>query len=111
MERPVASSDEQRMGSAAFFAPETRTSPRSRSPPLMTILSMGSGPQRAGTLAPPRRLSGGGRSGFLGLLAAGMLLAAPVEGGRLAAGLLAADLVVVLGADLAAAPAEEVLAA
>src|SRR4051794_31104040 len=109
MERPVASSDEQRMGSAAFFAPETRTSPRSRSPPLMTILSMGSGLQRSRTLA-AGRMSGGSRSGF-GLLAAGVLLAAAVEDSRLAAGFLAADLVGVLVAHLAAAPADEVLPA
>src|SRR4051794_1436775 len=107
MERPVASNDEQRMGSAAFFAPETRTSPRRRSPPLMTILSMGSGPQRSRTVA---YWLGGRRSGF-GLLAAGVLLTAAVEGGRLAAAFLAADLVVVLVAHLVAPPANEVLAA
>src|SRR3954471_24645787 len=109
MERPVASNDEQRMGSAAFFAPETRTSPRSRSPPLMTILSMGT-PSAAQRPGKGWRGLGGRRSGF-GLLAAGVLLAAAVEGGRLAAAFLAADLVVVLVAHLVAPPANEVLAA
>src|SRR3569623_1758304 len=40
-ERPLASSDEARMGSAAFLAPETRTSPVSRAPPLTTMFCTG----------------------------------------------------------------------
>src|SRR3569623_677185 len=40
-ERPLASSDEARMGRAAFLAPETRTSPVSRAPPLTTMFCTG----------------------------------------------------------------------
>src|SRR3569623_2165883 len=40
-ERPLASSDEARMGSAAVLAPETRTSPVSRAPPLTTMFCTG----------------------------------------------------------------------
>src|SRR5688572_8290531 len=99
------------MGSAAFFAPETRTSPRSRSPPFMTILSMGSSPDLQRPASSGRGPGLGRGGGRFGLLAAGVLLAAAVERGGLPAPLFAADLVVVLLADLAAAPGHEVLAA
>ena len=41
MDRPRASSDEARIGNAAFFNPETRTSPARRAPPRMTIFCNG----------------------------------------------------------------------
>src|SRR5262249_2900769 len=78
-----------RMGSAAFLAPLTRTSPLSRCPPLMTILST----KRYTAL-------GGGRS-----LGATVLVAQAEPARRLAAGFLGADLVArLVGLKLAAAP-------
>src|SRR3954447_6787914 len=55
-DRPLASRDETRMGRAAFLAPATRTSPRSRPPPFMTSLSIAMG-TRGG---PPHARGGGG---------------------------------------------------
>src|SRR5687768_6146127 len=76
----------------------------------MTILSMED--PTPGAPGSWRQTSGLGRGrGRFGLLALAVFLAPTGEHGRLATSLLAADLVVVLLADLAAAPAQEVLAA
>src|SRR4051794_5973570 len=99
MERPSASSEDARIGSAAFFAPDTRTSPRSRAPPRMTIFC---------TATAARAL--GGR-GALGRLLGRVLRAQPAQSARLATPFLGADLVAVLLAELGAAPADEVLPA
>src|SRR5437868_4131181 len=104
MDRPCASSDEARIGSAAFFEPETRTSPIRRAPPRMTIFCKRRYVLRGGGAA----LGGGGT---LGRGHAGVLVAEPPAGPRLAASFLAADLVAVVVAHVAPAPADEVLAA
>src|SRR5579859_5166934 len=81
-----------RMGSAAFLAPLMRTSPLSRAPPLMTILST----------KPYTALRSGGSLGGGG---ATVLVAQAEAAGGLAAGFLGADLVARLVAfHLAAAP-------
>src|SRR5438128_1286409 len=82
-----------RMGRAAFLAPLTRTSPLSRAPPLMTILST----NRYTALR-----SGGSLGGGAGTT---VLVAQAEAAGRLAAGFLGADLVAGLVAfHFAAAP-------
>src|SRR5208283_2563376 len=109
------------MGSAAFLAPETRTSPRSLLPPRMTILYMERTrswrrqPSKAVARQPsalPLGGGGDGRGGRLGGLGALLVLGtATGEHGALAAAFLAADLVAELAADLFATPANVVFAA
>src|SRR5258706_15366642 len=48
-----ASSEAARIGSAAFFAPATRTSPASATPPCMESFCMDFGTGRAGTVREP----------------------------------------------------------
>src|SRR4029077_5376187 len=97
MDRPRASSDEARIGSAAFLDPETRTSPTRRAPPRMTIFCKGARAVRLSggrvALAARRRRRGRRRD-------SGVLVAQPALGARLPARFLAADLVAVMVAEL-----------
>src|SRR5436305_11712286 len=104
MDRPCASTEEARIGSAAFFEPDTRTSPVRRAPPRMTIFC-----KRRYVLRGGRAALGGGSP--LGRGHPGVLVTEPTVGSRLAASFLAAALVAVVVAHVAAAPADEVLAA
>ena len=64
VERPRASSADARIGSAAFFDPETRTSPRRRAPPRMTIFCKARSPPYAG--APPSLAGAAGAAAAAG---------------------------------------------
>ena len=121
VERPRASSDDARIGSAAFFAPDTRTSPCRRAPPRMTIfcktargyLLKG---QPHARVRPSRALRGsaalgGRRRGPGGRRDAGVLVAQAALRARLPARFLAADLVTMVVAHVAAPPGDEVLSA
>src|SRR4051812_37365957 len=110
---PEASRDEARIGNAAFLAPDTRTSPFRRGPPVTTILSIHHPEPPIGSVPPARDRRPAGSSGCgrrFGLLALAVLVAATGQHRGLATAFLAADLVRVLVAHVATAPGDEVLA-
>src|SRR5687768_5448990 len=87
VEHPLAKSDAARIGSAAFLAPETWTSPFRRRPPLTSIVSNEEAPHprspnvgQAGRGKDRLRGSGSG-SGGRGGLALLVLVATTREGG------------------------------
>ena len=105
----AASSDEARIGSAAFFDPETRTSPaQARAAADDDLLQ---GRRVPAALRGSSALAGRGRGGSGGRGDAGVLVAQAALGARLPARFLAADLVAMMVAHAAAAPGHEVLAA